>query len=412
MKNTHLIFLLLAPFCIGANPVLENYFELDNQERARYIERYRYVAVEEMERAGIPASIKLAQGILESADGKSVLATKANNHFGVKCGSRWTGKTYYRKDDDYDDKGRLIESCFRVYKNAEASYRAHSDFLTDPRKKYRYGFLFDIPVTDYKAWAKGLKKAGYATNPKYAELLIGIVEANQLNQYDFMTVVDMELKFKDDLKRESILYNNDVKMVYAEEGQKLSAIASKYELKLSRLVEYNDLKSADVVLSKGDRVYLQRKRKSYRGRPSFHVVKSGETMYAIAQRYGVRLEKLYKKNRLFAGTEPAVGERISLRKKVKKNAIPRLKSQSSDNVPSFTMPLKTFVADLFADVSDPEEKTGIEEENPRPVNTYTVEKGDTLYSISRRFDISVSELKALNKLGDNTISIGQVLKLN
>lgn len=410
MKNFHFTFLFLLPFALSAYDI-QDIYNPDNKDRQLYIETYRYIAVEEMERTGVPASIKLAQGVLESGDGKSVLAKKANNHFGMKCGGAWKGKTFYRKDDDYDDKGRLIESCFRAYGKAEESYRAHSDFLTDPRKEYRYGFLFDIPVTDYEAWAKGLKKSGYATNPNYANLLIGIIEANQLNQYDFMSIVDMELKFTKAIKKESIAYTNDVKMIYAEEGQKLSAIASKYDVKLDRLMKYNELSSGSTAFEKGDRVYLQRKRKSYRGKNKYHIVKEGDSMYAIAQQYGVRLDKLYKKNRMFEKTEPAIGAKISLRKKVKKDAIPRLRSQKDQRIPSFTLPLKVFVTNLFAEISITEPV----DDGQKPTATtssYAVQKGDTLYSISRKFNLSIEQLKVMNGLKDNALSIGQILKLD
>ncbi|MCB0260921.1 MAG: glucosaminidase domain-containing protein, partial [Calditrichaeota bacterium] len=156
-------------------------------DHLRYVDEFKEVAIREMERAGIPASIKLAQGILESNAGKSDLARRANNHFGIKCGNDWDGKTYYKKDDDYNDKGQLVESCFRSYKNPEASFIAHSEFLRDPKKQYRYGFLFRIDPTDYKAWAEGLRRAGYATSANYPTKLIDIIERYQLNRYDELT---------------------------------------------------------------------------------------------------------------------------------------------------------------------------------------------------------------------------------
>ena len=159
----------------------------DSKSRESYIKKFKKIAISEMERTGVPASIKLAQGILESNAGQSTLARKANNHFGIKCGSTWTGKTYYRKDDDFDENGNLVESCFRAYRNAKSSFIAHSEFLADPRKRYRYGFLFQLNPRDYKAWARGLKRAGYATSPTYAEKLISIIETYDLDQYDGST---------------------------------------------------------------------------------------------------------------------------------------------------------------------------------------------------------------------------------
>lgn len=138
--------------------------DLSANDRLDYIARYKDIAIREMERAGIPASIKLAQALLESDAGNSYLARKANNHFGIKCGAAWDGKKFYRLDDDYDDKGNRVKSCFRAYKDAEDSFIAHSEFLRDPAKEYRYGFLFRIDPTDYKRWATGLKKR--ATPPR------------------------------------------------------------------------------------------------------------------------------------------------------------------------------------------------------------------------------------------------------
>ena len=146
-----------------------------DRDKDNYIKKYKDIAMREMERSGVPASIKLAQGILESNAGKSTLARKANNHFGMKCGSQWKGKTFYKEDDDYDEEGRLIKSCFRVFPSAKECYVAHSEFLRDPRKRYRYGFVFELNPKDYRSWSKVLKTACYATIPIYAEKLIRII---------------------------------------------------------------------------------------------------------------------------------------------------------------------------------------------------------------------------------------------
>ena len=161
------------------------------QDRVAYIQRYKNIDIREMERTGVPASIKLAQGLLESAAGTSTLAKKANNHFGIKCGADWKGRTIYRKDDDYDDNGILQESCFRAYKSAEESYIAHSEFLRDPRKEHRYGILFQYKVTDYRRWARGLKKSGYATSATYDEKLISIIENYGLDKFDRVSSGDL-----------------------------------------------------------------------------------------------------------------------------------------------------------------------------------------------------------------------------
>ena len=157
-----------------------------------YIEQFKNIAVKEMHRTGIPASIKLAQAILESAAGKSELAVKANNHFGIKCGGSWKGETFSKKDDDRNKIGVKIKSCFRAYDSPEESFKAHSEFLMNPSKKDRYGFLFNYKSDDYKSWAKGLKKAGYATNPSYPKLLIKVINENKLHQYDSWKLSDIK----------------------------------------------------------------------------------------------------------------------------------------------------------------------------------------------------------------------------
>ncbi len=181
MKKLMIVFLFafMVNFGLKAQEIVES-----------YIEAFQYIAVSEMERTGIPASIKLAQGLLESNWGRSELSTFAHNHFGIKCGSSWEGKGYYKVDDDLDENGKLRESCFRVFESDEASYIAHSEFLLSNK---RYDFLFDYGSTDYKAWAKGLRKAGYATDPKYPSKLIGIIQKYQLSKFDYMASDELEL---------------------------------------------------------------------------------------------------------------------------------------------------------------------------------------------------------------------------
>jgi flagellum-specific peptidoglycan hydrolase FlgJ len=168
--------------------------------RWEYINKYKDIAVNEMKRTGIPASIKLAQGILESNGGASTLARKANNHFGMKCGSAWRGPTYYIKDDDYDENGQLIESCFRVFEDAESCYIAHSEFLRDPNKAYRYGFLFRLDQKDYKKWAQGLKQAGYATSPTYSDALISLIDQYKLYNFDTGNLSFDEVRLINDVR--------------------------------------------------------------------------------------------------------------------------------------------------------------------------------------------------------------------
>ena len=215
-----------------------------------YIEKFYKIAIAEMDRAGIPASIKLAQGILESGIGKSELAKKANNHFGIKCGSDWVGETYYIIDDDRDAFGKLIKSCFRVFETAEESYIEHTEFLSNPKKAFRYGDLFRLDKKDYKGWAKGLKKAGYATNPNYPKLLITVIENNNLAQYDVMTLADLDEEFTEnypnerenikDRKYTKVKAFNNVDFAFAKEGDTPQDVANRFQISTRNLLGYND----------------------------------------------------------------------------------------------------------------------------------------------------------------------------
>jgi len=293
-----------------------------------YIDQYQAIAISEMERTGVPASIKLAQGILESNAGRSTLARKANNHFGIKCGSRWKGKKHYRKDDDYKN-GKLIKSCFRSYKSAKSSYLAHSNFLLD---NSRYGFLFQLKKTDYKKWAKGLKKAGYATSKTYEKKLIRIIEEYKLSDYDKMSSGNEVTKTENKSKLPTdIFYINDAKMTFAKAGETPAMIAKRTKTSINRILKYNEaIDLANEPLAADTKVFIQEKRKNFRGKQKTHTVKEGETMYDISQTYGLSLERLYKKNKMSAGTEPAIGEKITIRGKAKNK--PKL-SNSKVNTP-------------------------------------------------------------------------------
>lgn len=310
-------------FLIFLSAFVKEIIAQPSNARWEYIQRYKQIAINEMKRTGIPASIKLAQGVLESGGGTSVLSRKANNHFGIKCGSEWRGPTYYIKDDDYDENGQLIESCFRVYEDPESSYIAHSEFLRDPNKAYRYGFLFRLDAKDYKKWAQGLKTAGYATSPTYADGLISIIEQYKLFNFD-----------RGDVDFDVIRLINDVKMTLAKSGQTPDEIAKKYNVKTKCLLKYNEgLRGPNQPLDEGEYIYLQRKRWFFRGKQMFHYVKEGETMYRISQLYGLKTNRLYRKNRMDKGTEPAVGQKIRLRGRVHKGESPKLRTVE-DNINS------------------------------------------------------------------------------
>ena len=400
-----------------------------SQTRRDYIQQYQDIAVSEMERTGIPASIKMAQAILESGDGRSLLARKANNHFGIKCGGKWNGKTYYIKDDDHDRNGKLIESCFRAFKSPEASFIAHSDFLQDPRKARRYGFLFDYSNTDYKKWAKGLRKAGYATNPKYPQLLINIIEENQLYQLDTKSAYPILVsrkpkdKFVDisiiaeyephettrqrEQKYHKVYYHNDIKMAFAKIGDTPASIAKRFGISLKRLLKYNEIK-IEADFEENERIYLQPKRSKFRGKQKYHTVKSGETMFDIAQLYGIKIKKLYKKNKMSLGQEPAEGAKIALRKKTKR--MPKLRSASNISKPK-TKPVrpKTETPPPVVNHKPNVKKSRKETKSETSKVVHTVKKGETLYRIAKQHGVSVEQIKQFNRLGSNTIDIGQEL---
>lgn len=369
----------------------------------RYIDRYKDVAMEEMIRAGVPASIKLGQAILESNAGRSELARKSNNHFGIKCGSNWTGETHAHEDDDYDENGNLIKSCFRKYDSAKRSFYGHSEFL----QKARYRFLFtDLNPQDYESWAHGLKTAGYATNPRYASLLISIIRRYELYQYDKMAIEgvnpnDPQSPVIAVASSGTIARHNDLRMVYASENQTPNQIASQYDVKLKCILRYNEkIGSGGRQLEQGEKVYLQKKRRSWRGREKYHFVQKGETMYQLSQQYGIRLSQLYRKNRMEDGTQPAVGAKVKIRGwRVKKGKSPKLREAEVDENGD----------EIIEDETDPEEDFLFEDDQ---VEIYhLVKKGDTLYSLALRYDITVDYLKKLNNLTTNSISVGQRLRV-
>lgn len=329
-----------------------------SQGHLRYIERFSQLAMEEMLRAGVPASIKLAQGLHESGAGTSFLATRANNHFGIKCGRNWTGREAYRRDDDYDERGRLIESCFRGYRNPEASFRDHSEFLRDPAKM-RYNFLFRLDPTDYVSWAEGLRQAGYATDPAYPQKLIRIIETYNLYQYDQRVINNGGTIFDEDpfpgagnrpdndfddnnpfddpfAPRSSIGKYNDVTYFLTGEPITVEELARRVDLSVKRILSYNEqLNDGTQRVEVDKRVYLQPKRNSYRGRDRYHVVQENETMFDISQRYAIKLDKLLRRNRLEQGQEPAKDERIKLRGgRVSTSAIPKLAGATATPAPS------------------------------------------------------------------------------
>ncbi|MBI5218693.1 MAG: glucosaminidase domain-containing protein [Bacteroidia bacterium] len=284
---------------------------------ADYIKTYSSLAVKEMKRSGVPASITLAQGIHESDNGNSDLAREANNHFGIKCHSTWTGKKMYKDDDEKNE-------CFRKYKTAEESFRDHSDFLKNTK---RYAFLFDLDPTDYKAWAKGLKTAGYATNPKYPELIISTIEDNNLQVYDRDYVAENKnTNFKKHKSKKlgdvdnysikagrEIFTKNRRNYIIIKKGDTFFKFASEFDLSISFLHKCNDMDKDDP-LKEGQIFFVQKKRNRAERASEFHIAKQGETIWSVSQFYGIKLNKLYKKNKMRKGEEPKEGQKLWLRK--------------------------------------------------------------------------------------------------
>lgn len=285
-------------FCILAWLVSVGVFgQAQNQSYLHYIDQYKYMAVDQMLKYRIPASITLAQGLLESGAGKSRLAREANNHFGIKCGGSWNGPYVLANDDAPNER-------FRKYKSAKHSYEDHSLFLS---QQPRYRMLFKLSMKDYKGWARGLKRCGYATNPRYAHSLIDIIERYDLTQYDkYSSLKGLKDGHYTDgqlvtviQNNHTVYRNNDNYYVIAKSGDSFEAIASETGVSPRRLRKYNELPS-DYRLQKGDIIYLEKKKK--KGHKSLqrqpHIIQPGESMYSIAQKYGIRLESLYKINNL------------------------------------------------------------------------------------------------------------------
>ena len=330
-KRCYIIFLLALWLSHAAGAIKWN------SAYQNYINKYKDIAIEQMHTYGIPASITLAQGLLESGAGLSRLATQANNHFGIKCHNGWTGKTIYADDDIKND-------CFRSYSSARESYVDHSKFL----QGNRYKSLFSLKTTDYKGWARGLKACGYATNPQYADRLIEIIELYQLHQYDTNTPYRSTSKKssgsnidiaeagswierifksgktnktkkktkKEDLlgkvvKNHRIYMYNDNLYIIAQQGETFRSIALDVNISYRSLAKYNE-RDKNTVLANGDIVYLKKKatkaEKKYKG--FLHTVMAGQSMYDISQMYAIRLSSLYKMNNLPNDYMPRVGDRL------------------------------------------------------------------------------------------------------
>jgi LysM repeat protein len=336
-----------------------------------YVQKYKDLAIREMKRMGVPAAITLAQGLLETQNGNSDLVKASNNHFGIKCKSTWTAETVSHDDDARGE-------CFRKYKTAEDSYRDHSNFL---RGNSRYDFLFDLDPADYKGWAYGLKKAGYATNPRYPEILIKNIEENNLQQYTLEAIdevphFDASQYADDPVKTDAdadltasvapiSMTINGSKALYVPKGTSLLAVATEHHINLEKLLTINDL-SKDGLLDKGQYIFLEKKKKE--GEKDFCIAETNETMYDIAQKYGVVLQNLYAYNSLTADDYIVAGTKILLK--------PANNAESQERITS---------------------------------STHKVQPKESLYGISKKYGVSVDDLKKWNNLTSDNLQIGQQL---
>jgi LysM repeat protein len=372
-----------------------------------YIDTYKDLAIEEMRRTGVPASITLAQGIHETFAGQSVLVKKSNNHFGIKCKSEWKGESVSHDDDARGE-------CFRKYPTAADSYRDHSDFL---KNRPHYSSLFKLDPTDYEAWAYGLKKAGYATNPKYPQVLIKLIRDYNLQDY---TLIAMDLKKEEDViwaKKETRVINvmegdntvpppleidepvtavvksypsgvfkiNETNVVFVKKGTSYLAIAEQHNIQMNRLFEFNDISSATDVAQTDQLIFLQRKKRT--GANEFHIVADGETLYDIAQAEGIRLESLLAYNHLRADMQPEAGEKLYLHSQAP--SLPKLKN------------LKKAISAIFDKEKEVEEYI-----------VHTVQPKETLYAITKKYSVAPEDVVKWNNLASTDLQIGQQLRIN
>lgn len=354
----------------------------------QYVIKYKDFAIEEMYRTGVPASITLAQGILESQNGNSRLAREANNHFGIKCKTGWTGKTIIANDDTEGE-------CFRAYESALESYKDHSNFL---RENWRYSECFKLERTDYAGWAEGLRKAGYATNPKYNTLITGIIDRYMLHQYDLAPMPE-------GVKPEYEMKNNDLPVVFAQEGETIEVIAQKNDIKPNQIYRYNDLPKGTQI-EPGDIVYLKPKRR--KGSEPFHVVHEGENMHDLSQLYGIKLKQLYKKNHVEPGKEVVPGTTLYLQKKrsdkpatMSKEEFERLEKEKNKPAPEEVVSneiVKKEITIPHEEIAEPSPviEKYVADEKVENAEYHIIKSGDNLYRISEKYHVFVEDLLEWN----------------
>ncbi len=329
---------------------------------AQYIDLYKEIAISEMRRTKIPASITLAQGIIESKSGNSYLAVKARNHFGIKCHKGWKGMRIFASDDEEQD-------CFRKYKSAYSSYIDHSNFLVNHQ---RYSNLFRLNTTDYVLWAKGLKEAGYATELTYANQLITTIEAYQLHRFDHPEL-DPGCNCAERIIATPMSYNG-IKTVFFDCKVTPKQVEQAYKVSLEKLARFNRFGMTDTIPAHTI-VYLQAPKNKTSADITQHVMGKEETFQSVANLYGIKTNSLYRRNRLDKNASPKPGETVYLRGKKSRNT----------TAPSFN--------------------TGSAQQR------YVVKSGDTLFALAQRFSTTVDTIKRANKLRTDTLQVGQKLKI-
>jgi LysM repeat protein len=387
-----------------------------------YISTYKNEAIAEMQRTGVPASIKLAQGIHETMAGTSDLVVKSNNHFGIKCKDTWRGESVSHDDDARGE-------CFRKYKSPMDSYRDHSDFL---KGSVRYASLFNIDPLDYSSWAYGLKKAGYATNPKYPLIIIKLIEDYHLQDYTLIALGKKPLneetlaKAPDEKKQietipaaalvrqtEPVKNNipetkkpeypggefkiNETRVIYAQKGTSFLGIAQQYNIPLGRIFEFNDMPESEA-LAKDQLIYLQRKRKT--GNNEFHIVKAGETLLDIAQEEAIRIESLLEYNQLQGQMQPAIGQQLYLHT----NAPGRPELAKNEE----TQESIAFAKNENVVMAGP---SAMQQSATKETIAYTVQPKETIYSISKKYNVKIDDLVQWNQLASYDLKTGQQLRI-
>ncbi len=301
MKNYYIAFIFILFVSYG--------FAQKTMTPEEYIANYKDDAIKEMYLHKVPACITLAQGMLESGNGNSALCRNANNHFGIKCHKEWGGETYIMDDDSANE-------CFRKYDNVLDSYSDHSMFLFS---RSRYAALFELNINDYKGWCYGLKAAGYATDPRYPERLIQLIE--KYNLQDLNKIEDtpkQNFPAHDKLKEEMVIREvyrfNHIRFVIAKENDSFYKIAHDFNIELDEILAYNDLSKTDKLMY-GQKIYIQKKRR--KALEPYHVVQKNETLKSISQLHGIRLSMLCKKNKLKPEDKLKIGDVLFLRQKKK-----------------------------------------------------------------------------------------------